>query len=149
MYYLGTVERALTSMLHIEQWSIPPLLVIVDVGYLQHGGSEVNRSHRLRYHVYSISSDAKLKDATVSACEDFRQAGVSTVLNWVAAEEVEKHRSIGQDAEKEHSGNNPEMGNYFIPSEMPNEYDCVRSLVLPAFLYCLLGNVIRMCVSKF
>lgn len=118
------MNNTLATTLNIEEVIILPLTCFVRHGYLQHRALERNKSHTLRYHVYFILSDIQLKDAKAYAYGDSLMAAISetaTTVNRAAAKVVDTHGLEGEYVRSEIHEGVPQVKNYFISFEIPEE----------------------------
>lgn len=106
----GSGKQILASKLYIDEVVISPLSESVGHGYLQHVGQDWNRSHRLNYHLYFISIEVQLNDATLSAYGDSITDGATHRAKGEAATVVETYVQYGEDVEGEEGVVVPEMG---------------------------------------
>lgn len=63
----------------------------------------------------------QLKEGITSAYGNSLLAGFDTGKDWEAAKMVETHESESDDVESEEGWTVPDMANYFISSEIPEE----------------------------
>lgn len=100
---------------------ISPLSLVFNHRYFQHAGPGWNWSHRPRPHEYIIPSSVQWNDSIVFSYKDSLTAGVATVADCKAAKVVKTYRQDGNDVESEEDEDVPDMGSYFISSEIPVE----------------------------
>lgn len=56
------VRQRLVKTMRIKEASIAPYSVFIDHGYLQNGGGEWQGKYGLRYHMYLVAEEVRLKD---------------------------------------------------------------------------------------
>lgn len=79
-------------------------------------------SHRLRYYGYFILRYVQPKGAVALSYGDSLTAMIVTRADWEAAKVVETSEQNGDEVEIIHCVHVPEVQNYFISSEISDEW---------------------------